>query len=48
MDAETVGLAQALRHPNVTLMEGARVRRLLAGAMAGLVAWRWSRTGGGR
>jgi choline dehydrogenase-like flavoprotein len=32
MDAETVGLAQALQHPNVTLLEGARVRRLLAGA----------------
>jgi choline dehydrogenase-like flavoprotein len=31
MDAETIGLAQALRHPNVTLLEGARVRRLLAG-----------------
>lgn len=31
MDAETAGLAQALRHPNVTLIENARVRRLLAG-----------------
>ena len=32
MDAETVALAQALRHPNVTLLEGARALRLLAGA----------------
>lgn len=31
MDAESVGLAYALQHPNVTLMEGARVRRLIAG-----------------
>ena len=31
MDAETVGLAQALQYPNVTLLEGVRVRRLLAG-----------------
>lgn len=30
MDAETVGLAQALAHPNVTLRTGARVRRLIA------------------
>jgi choline dehydrogenase-like flavoprotein len=32
MDAETVGLTNALQHPNVTLMEGSRVRRLLVGA----------------
>jgi choline dehydrogenase-like flavoprotein len=31
MDAETVGLAYALQHPNVTLMEGAQVRRLVVG-----------------
>lgn len=31
MDAETCGLAQALAHPNVTLLEGARVTRLVAG-----------------
>ncbi len=30
MDAETVGLAEALKHPNVTLMTGARVTRLVA------------------
>ena len=30
MDAETVGLAYALQHPNVTLQTGARVTRLLA------------------
>ncbi len=29
MDAETVGLAHALQHPNVTLQTGARVLRLL-------------------
>jgi choline dehydrogenase-like flavoprotein len=32
MDAETVGLAKALAHPNVTLRTGARVERLIAGA----------------
>jgi choline dehydrogenase-like flavoprotein len=32
MDAETVGLALALQHPNVTLMTGTRVRRLIAAA----------------
>lgn len=31
MDAETVGLAYALQHPNVTLMQGAKVTRLVAG-----------------
>ncbi|MBL9058355.1 MAG: GMC family oxidoreductase [Rhodobacteraceae bacterium] len=30
MDAETVALTQALRHPNVTMLTGARVTRLLA------------------
>lgn len=30
MDAETVALAEALRHPNVTLLTGARVTRLQA------------------
>jgi choline dehydrogenase-like flavoprotein len=30
MDAETIGLAQALQHPNVTLRTGARVVRLVA------------------
>lgn len=30
MDAETVGLAHALQHPNVTLQTGARVVRLIA------------------
>lgn len=30
MDAETVGLAAALQHPNVTLITGARVTRLMA------------------
>jgi len=30
MDAETVGLAAALKHPNVTLLTGARVTRILA------------------
>jgi choline dehydrogenase-like flavoprotein len=30
MDAETVGLAHALQHPNVTLMTSARVTRLIA------------------
>jgi choline dehydrogenase-like flavoprotein len=30
MDAETVGLAHALQHPNVTLQTGARVVRLVA------------------
>ncbi len=30
MDAETVGLAAALKHPNVTLLTGARVTRLRA------------------
>jgi choline dehydrogenase-like flavoprotein len=30
MDAETVGLAEALKHPNVTLLTGARVMRLIA------------------
>jgi choline dehydrogenase-like flavoprotein len=29
-DAESCGLAEALRHPNVTLMTGARVTRILA------------------
>lgn len=29
MDAESIGLAQALRHPNVTLLTGAKVTRLL-------------------
>ncbi len=32
MDAETVGLAYALQHPNVTLCENARVTRLIASA----------------
>ena len=31
MDAETAALATALRHPNVALVTGARVRRLVAG-----------------
>lgn len=31
MDAETIGLTHALQHPNVTLMTGARVHRLIAG-----------------
>ena len=31
MDAETAALATALRHPNVTLVTGARVRRLVTG-----------------
>lgn len=30
MDAETAALAEALKHPNVTLMTGARVTRLIA------------------
>ena len=30
MDAETIGLAAALKHPNVTLITGARVTRLVA------------------
>ncbi len=30
MDAETIGLAQALKHPNVTLLTGAKVTRLTA------------------
>jgi choline dehydrogenase-like flavoprotein len=30
MDAETVGLTHALQHPNVTLMTGARVTRLVS------------------
>jgi choline dehydrogenase-like flavoprotein len=30
MDAETVGLAEALKHPNVTLLTGAKVTRLIA------------------
>ena len=30
MDAETIGLAAALQHPNVTLITGARVTRLIA------------------
>ncbi len=30
MDAETVGLAEALKHPNVTLLTGARVMKLIA------------------
>ena len=32
MDAESIGLAHALQHPNVTLQTGTRVLRLLAGA----------------
>ncbi len=32
MDAETVGLEQALKHPNVTLRDGCKVTRLIAGA----------------
>lgn len=32
MDAETIGLAEALKHPNVTLMTGAKVTRLIADA----------------
>lgn len=32
MDAETIGLNQALQHPNVTLQTGTRVTRLIAGA----------------
>jgi choline dehydrogenase-like flavoprotein len=31
-DAESCGLAEALRHPNVTLLTGTRVRRLIAEA----------------
>jgi len=31
MDAETVGLATALQHPNVTLLTGCKVVRLIAG-----------------
>src|SRR5690606_8017573 len=31
-DAETMALATALRHPNVTLVTAARVQRLIAGA----------------
>jgi choline dehydrogenase-like flavoprotein len=31
MDAETVGLSNALQHPNVTLVTGARATRLIAG-----------------
>jgi choline dehydrogenase-like flavoprotein len=30
MDAETIGLAAALKHPNVTLLTGAKVTRLIA------------------
>ncbi|MDO5641514.1 MAG: GMC family oxidoreductase [Paracoccus sp. (in: a-proteobacteria)] len=31
MDAETIGIAQALRHPNVTLLTGTRAERLECG-----------------
>jgi choline dehydrogenase-like flavoprotein len=47
MDAETVGLAEALRHPNVTLLTGARAKRLVAGPdgrIAEIVVERQGRT----
>ncbi|MBB5221687.1 choline dehydrogenase-like flavoprotein [Amaricoccus macauensis] len=37
-DGESVGIAEALRHPNVTLETGARVTRLEAGAGGRIVA----------
>lgn len=45
MDAESVGLATALRHPNVTLMEGARVRRLVAGPEGRIESVKFERDG---
>jgi choline dehydrogenase-like flavoprotein len=45
MDAETVGLAEALRHPNVTLLTGARVTRLIAGADGRIAAVEMLRAG---
>ncbi|WP_371416223.1 FAD-dependent oxidoreductase [Rubellimicrobium sp. CFH 75288] len=47
MDAETCGLAEALRHPNVTLLTGARARRLLAGADGRIAAVEVERDGRG-
>jgi choline dehydrogenase-like flavoprotein len=46
LDAETVGLALALQHPNVTLLTGTRVHRLIAarGRIAGLEVERAGRT----
>ena len=38
MDAETVGLATALQHPNVTLRTGCRARRLMADATGRIAA----------
>jgi len=44
LDAETVGLANALQHPNVTLLTGAMVTRLVAGA-AGIERVEFTRAG---
>ncbi len=45
-DAETVGLATALAHPNVELWTGARATRLLAGAGGRITAVELTRGGG--
>jgi choline dehydrogenase-like flavoprotein len=45
MDAETVGLARALSHKTVSLLTGARVSRLLAGADGRIAAVEFTRLG---
>lgn len=45
MDAETVGLAHALQFPNVRLVTGARVTRLIAGAGGRITALELERDG---
>jgi choline dehydrogenase-like flavoprotein len=45
MDAESVGLATALSYPNVTLLTGAHVRRLIAGSDGRIAAVEVTRDG---
>ncbi|WP_372836934.1 GMC oxidoreductase [Puniceibacterium confluentis] len=47
MDAETCGLAEALKHPNVTLQTGTHVDRLLAGATGRITGVAVTRNGVG-
>ena len=45
MDGETVGIAKALAHPNVTLETGALVTRLVAGADGRMTAVEYGKRG---
>ncbi|MFV0410874.1 MAG: FAD-dependent oxidoreductase [Paracoccus sp. (in: a-proteobacteria)] len=48
MDAESVGIAEALRHPNVTLMTGVRAERLNCGPDGRIAALHVAGKGGAR